>query len=49
MAARGEHPLSRLASLIAPADFASVYLALAQGIDPTPIEPIISLKERLGA
>lgn len=45
--ATGEHPLARLASLVAPTDFASVYLALLQGIDPTPIEPIVSLKESL--
>ena len=45
--ASGEHPLARLASLIAPTDFASVYLALAQGIDPTPVEPIDYLKERI--
>jgi glucose/mannose-6-phosphate isomerase len=45
--ARGEHPLSRLASLVAPTDFASVYLALLQGTDPTPIEPISQLKERI--
>ena len=42
--AEGEHPLLRLASLVAPLDFASVYLALVQGIDPSPIEPIVVLK-----
>ena len=36
LAAEGEHPLERLASLVALLDFATVYLALAQGIDPTP-------------
>jgi glucose/mannose-6-phosphate isomerase len=46
-AASGEHPLARLASLVAPTDFASVYLALVQGIDPTPIDPIVALKERI--
>jgi glucose/mannose-6-phosphate isomerase len=46
--AEGEHPLSRLASLVAPLDFATVYLALALGIDPSPIEPIVLLK-RAGA
>ena len=49
LAATGEHPLARLASLVAPTDFASVYLALAQGIDPTPIDPIVFLKERTGS
>lgn len=43
-AAEGEHPLDRLASLVAPLDFASAYLALLQGIDPSPIEPIALLK-----
>lgn len=43
-AAEGEHPVSRLASLVAPLDFASAYLALLQGIDPSPIEPIVVLK-----
>jgi glucose/mannose-6-phosphate isomerase len=45
LAARGEHPLERLASLIAPLDFASVYLALFEGTDPTPIDPIVTLKK----
>jgi glucose/mannose-6-phosphate isomerase len=49
LAASGEHPLARLASLVAPTDFASVYLALVQGIDPTPIDPIVSLKERISS
>jgi glucose/mannose-6-phosphate isomerase len=45
LAAQGEHPLERLASLIAPLDFASVYLALLEGTDPTPIDPIVTLKK----
>jgi glucose/mannose-6-phosphate isomerase len=44
LAADGEHPALRLASLVAPLDFASAYLALLQGIDPSPIEPIVVLK-----
>lgn len=48
LAATGEHPLERLASLIAPLDFASVYLALLEGTDPTPIEPIVTLKKAGG-
>jgi glucose/mannose-6-phosphate isomerase len=44
--AEGEHAVTRLASLVAPLDFASVYLALLQGIDPSPIEPIVVLKEQ---
>jgi glucose/mannose-6-phosphate isomerase len=42
--AEGEHPLTRLASLVAPLDLATVYLALLQGVDPSPIEPIVALK-----
>jgi glucose/mannose-6-phosphate isomerase len=42
--ATGDHAVLRLASLVAPTDFASVYLALLQRIDPTPIEPIAVLK-----
>ncbi len=45
--ASGQHAVARLASLVQPIDFASVYLALLQGIDPTPIDPIISLKQRI--
>jgi glucose/mannose-6-phosphate isomerase len=47
--AQGEHPLVRLAGLIGVLDFASVYLALALGVDPTPVAPIITLKGRLAA
>jgi glucose/mannose-6-phosphate isomerase len=39
--------VERLASLVAIGDFASVYLALLDGIDPTPIEPIDELKARI--
>ncbi len=42
------HAMTRLASLVARADWASVYAALALGEDPTPIAPITELKERLG-
>ena len=45
LTATGEHPLERLASLIALLDFASVYLALLEGTDPTPIDPIVTLKK----
>ncbi|MGH8892243.1 MAG: SIS domain-containing protein [Actinomycetes bacterium] len=44
LAAVGDHPVARLASLVAPLDFASAYVALLQGIDPSPIEPIAMLK-----
>ena len=39
--------LDRAAELIALADFASVYLALLCGVDPTPVVPITDLKARM--
>ncbi len=45
--AEGTHPVVRLASLVGLTDFASVYLALTLGIDPTPVEPIVILKSRI--
>ncbi len=48
LTAEGEHPVTRLASLVAPLDFATVYLALLQGIDPSPIAPITLLKGSSG-
>lgn len=46
LAAQGEHPLERIAGLIAHVDYASVYLALALGADPTPVPAIQELKVR---
>ncbi|MEO6822169.1 MAG: SIS domain-containing protein [Candidatus Nanopelagicales bacterium] len=45
--ARAGHPLVRLASLVGLVDWVSVYAALALGIDPSPIGPIIELKDRI--
>ena len=47
LSALGDHPLERMASLCAVGDFASVYLGLLRGVDPTPIEPITVLKSRV--
>ena len=47
IAATGRHPVERLVSLIGLTDFVSVYLALGLGIDPTPIQTIAELKERI--
>ena len=47
LTAVGEHPLERMASLCAVGDFASVYLGLLVGVDPTPITPIEKLKARV--
>jgi glucose/mannose-6-phosphate isomerase len=45
--AEGEHPLERIATLIALADYTTVYLAIALGIDPTPVAAIQDLKARI--
>jgi glucose/mannose-6-phosphate isomerase len=43
----GSDALERLGSLVGLVDYASVYLAVGQGIDPTPVVPIDELKQRL--
>jgi glucose/mannose-6-phosphate isomerase len=45
----GTSAFERLASLVGLVDYATVYLALAQGIDPTPITAIDQLKAGLRA
>jgi glucose/mannose-6-phosphate isomerase len=45
--AQDGHPISRLASLIVPTDWASVYAGLALGIDPSEISTINQLKAGL--
>ena len=40
----GESAFERLARLVALGDYASTYLAVAQGIDPTPVDAITALK-----
>ncbi|MBN2168361.1 MAG: bifunctional phosphoglucose/phosphomannose isomerase [Actinobacteria bacterium] len=45
--ARGGTPMERLFDIIYFGDFASVYLALALGQDPTPVDRISELKQRL--
>lgn len=46
--AEGASPFERLASLVAVGDWASTYLALAQGFDPTPVTAIEQLKAEVG-
>jgi len=43
----GAGRLAQLLSLIHLGDFISVYLALLNGVDPTPVRPIAELKERM--
>jgi glucose/mannose-6-phosphate isomerase len=47
LAADGDTPLQRLASLIQLIDYATVYLGIAIGVDPGPIAVISDLKERI--
>jgi glucose/mannose-6-phosphate isomerase len=44
LAAAGDHPLERLASLVQLIDYATVYLGIALGYDPSPITAIQELK-----
>lgn len=44
LAATGDHPLERLASLVQLIDYATVYLGIALGYDPSPITAIQELK-----
>ncbi|MBX6723766.1 MAG: mannose-6-phosphate isomerase, partial [Dactylosporangium sp.] len=45
LTAEGASPLERLASLVAVPDFASVYLALAHGLDPIAVPAVTEMKE----
>lgn len=45
---RGASALARLFDLVYFGDFVSTYLAIAQGVDPAPVEVIESLKRALG-
>ncbi|WP_242889362.1 SIS domain-containing protein [Actinomadura litoris] len=47
LGAEGTHPLERIASLIALGDYVTVYLAIALGVDPTPVPAIQELKARI--
>lgn len=45
--AEGESALARALSAVLVGDFASVYLAIRRGVDPTPVEVISRLKQEL--
>ena len=47
LAAEGERPLERLASLVQLTDYAAVYLGIASGLDPGPVAVIGDLKDRI--
>jgi glucose/mannose-6-phosphate isomerase len=42
-----EHALARFAALVARIDFATSYLGLGFGINPSDISPIMALKDRI--
>jgi glucose/mannose-6-phosphate isomerase len=42
-----EHPLVRLAGVVQLADYASVYLAIASGIDPSQTAAVTDLQARI--
>ncbi len=44
----GRSRLAKMCSTVCIGDFASVYLALLHGVDPTPVKTIATMKERLG-
>jgi glucose/mannose-6-phosphate isomerase len=46
--AEGASAFERIARLVAITDYASAYLAICQGIDPTPVGPITALKRTGG-
>jgi len=46
--ARGEGKLAKMFSVLRVGDFTSVYLAILQGIDPTPVKIIDEVKRALG-
>jgi glucose/mannose-6-phosphate isomerase len=45
----GRGPLATLLSLVTIGDFASCYVGLRAGVDPTPVEAIQGLKAALAA
>jgi glucose/mannose-6-phosphate isomerase len=47
VSAAGRSALARLLSLVIVGDFSSCYVALARGVDPTPVEAIARLKDAL--
>lgn len=49
LSSQGQSPVERLASLVGLVDYATVYLALGQAVDPTPVDAIDELKRRLAA
>jgi glucose/mannose-6-phosphate isomerase len=47
LAAGGDQPLVRLASLVQLIDYATVFLGIANGVDPGPVAVVGDLKDRI--
>jgi len=45
--ARGDHPLAHIWTLILFGDYMAYYLAIAYGVDPTPVEALVNFKNAL--
>jgi glucose/mannose-6-phosphate isomerase len=45
--AQGKSTLARMLSTILVGDFASVYLAMLRGVDPTPVDTVSVMKEKI--
>jgi len=45
---QGKSALAKMLSTILVGDFVSVYLAVLRGVDPTPVQTIVTLKHKLG-
>lgn len=45
--ARGDHPLAHMWTLILFGDYMAYYLAIAYGVDPTPVEALVNFKNAL--
>jgi glucose/mannose-6-phosphate isomerase len=48
VSSEGQGPMARIMSSIYKGDYASLYLAVLRGVDPTPVEVIEALKKKLG-
>ena len=44
---QGKNTLAKMLSTILIGDFTSIYLAVLRGIDPTPVQTIVTLKQKL--
>jgi glucose/mannose-6-phosphate isomerase len=45
--ARGDSPLAHMWTLVLFGDYMAYYLAMAYGVDPTPIEALVNFKKAM--